>query len=340
MNKPQTILLLFGGESPEHNVSVRSADNVYHAINKQKYDVKLGYIDHAGKWWLLPEWSDNPVNQDKKALLIAPNENGVQVAGTDELICPDLLFPILHGKNGEDGSVQGLSQLLHVPYIGPSLLGAAATMDKDMTKRLARDAGVPVAPWVLWRTVEQQPDFNNVKSEFGLPVFVKPSRAGSSAGVSKVESEDQWAQALQKAAAFDNEVLIEKAIEGNEFQVAVLGSQNLRVSQICEIQVSTSFHDFEDKYNADSTAQFFVPARLDTGATQRLQDFAKRAYIATAGRGMARVDFFVTPSGDILLNEINSIPGFTARSVYPRLWREQGIPTEELVETLISDALK
>lgn len=339
MTDKQTLLLIFGGESAEHDVSIISASNVYRAINREKYAVSLVYIDRDGRWWSMPEWSDDPVNAERDEVMIAPNDNGLRTSA-GEIIKPDVAFPILHGKNGEDGTVQGLLQLVHVPCVGPSLLAAGVTMDKDMTKRLAEKVGVPVAPWVLWRRDEPKPDFAETSRQLGLSMFVKPSRAGSSAGVSKVESENDWQSALDNAAEFDSEILIEQAVSGNEFQVAVLGNDNPDVSQVCEIVIGASFHDFEDKYSADSSAQFYIPARLDEDATQQVRDFAKKVYQATAGRGMARVDFFIDEAGKIYLNEINSIPGFTNMSVYPKLWGAQGVGYDELVDRLISLALK
>jgi len=333
----KNILLLFGGESSEHDVSIIGARNVFAALDANKYEVTLCYISKVGQWFLLDS-IDQPY-EDKPQLQPVMGAGMLSVIGEDKLIKPDVVFPLLHGKNGEDGTMQGLLDLLHLPYVGPSALGAAVTMNKDMTKRLARDAGVPVVPWHVWRTGDQVPAYEQMKSELGDVMFVKPSRAGSSMGVSRVESVNQWQQAVELAAQHDTEVIIEKAVVGNEFQIAVLGTDKPRATDICEIVIGATFHDFEDKYNENSTAQFYIPARLGQGKTDQLREWALLSYDVTGCRGMARVDFLADSDGAIYLNEINGIPGFTNVSVYPKLWSAAGVEYSQLIEELISIAL-
>ncbi len=330
------LLLLFGGKSSEHEVSLNSARNVFEAIDKGQYNVTLVAITKGGEWRLVDTVREA---NDTDAAVILDLADGHFYAGSDQLTV-DVAFPVLHGKFGEDGTIQGLLELLNIPYVGPTVLGAAVTMNKDMTKRLARDAGVPVVPWRVWNTETKAPSYKEIQNEFGGVVFVKPSRAGSSMGVSRVENAGQWQAAIDLAAQHDTEVLIEKAVTGNEFQVAVLGNATPRATDICEIVIGAKFHDFEDKYNQDSAAQFFIPARLSQATTEQIREWAIRSYKATNCRGMARVDFLADADGQIYLNEINSIPGFTGVSVYPKLWNAAGIGYSQLISNLIKLALQ
>ena len=329
------LLLLFGGESSEHDVSLISARNVYDALDKEKYDVTLGYISRSGVDWLLVQSFDN---LEGPALLPILGQKTFETQDGEVKI--DVIFPILHGAHGENGDVQGLAKLMHIPCVGPSLIGAAVTMDKDVTKRLLRDAGVPVVDWMTWYSKQPRPDYQTVVDTLGDVVFVKPANAGSSVGVSKVRNEAEFDGALTIAAEHDSIVLIEQAISGAEMQVAVLGNESPQATDICEIIIGADFHDFEDKYSESSAAQFYIPARIDSSLTDAIKKYAINAYLATRGQGMARVDFFLTEENKIYLNEINSIPGFTNVSIYPRLWRESGMATPRLVDQLIALALE
>lgn len=329
------VLLLFGGESSEHEVSLISARNVYEALDKEKYDVRLGRIARDGREWLLVNSFDDTSGVEMFPMLGQRKfwtENGE--------VSVDVIFPVLHGAHGEDGDVQGLAQLLHIPCVGPSLIGAAVTMDKDVTKRLLRDSGIPVVDWVTWHISEDRPEYSDVASRLGGTVFVKPANAGSSVGVSKVRNEQEFTKALDFAAEHDDFILIEKAVNGKEMQIAVLGNEKPEHTEICEIIIGADFHDFEDKYSESSAAEFHVPARVSDKITKQIKDYAVKAYLATRCQGMARVDFFLSDSDEIFLNEINSIPGFTSVSIYPRLWREAGTDATGLVDSLVSLALE
>jgi D-alanine-D-alanine ligase len=252
----------------------------------------------------------------------------------------DVLFPILHGKNGEDGTVQGMATLLHVPCVGPGLIGSAIAMDKDITKHLLRDGGVPVVDWLTWQTYESVPEYAEVSVQLGSDIlFVKPANAGSSVGVSRVTSGDEFITALHGAAQHDTIVLIEPAVRAREVELAVRGTTELHVATPGEIVPGAEFYSYDDKYAAGSQAACQIPAQLDEPTVERLQSYALQAYRLTRGQGMARVDFFVTPEGQIYLNEINTIPGFTNISMYPKMWQHDGLNCSELLDALIADAI-
>lgn len=330
-----SLLLLFGGESTEHEVSINSAKNIYASIDKDRYDISLGYISRDGTGWNLVdsfEVLDGPVltpNLGMKSFTVGAKELKI-----------DVIVPILHGKHGEDGEVQGLASLLHVPCVGPSLAGAAVSMDKDLTKRLLRDAKIPVVDWQVWHVTDPVPEYKEMCAKFGENLFVKPSNAGSSIGVSKVGNEDEFAAALTLAASYDHIVLIERAIEGREIELAVLGNDEVSVSSPGEVVAEDTFYSYDAKYAATSRARVEIPARLDEEVVDRLKSYAESAYRAVRGHGMARIDFFVTKNNEIFLNEINSIPGFTDISMYPKLWRYEGVEYGELMDQLISLAFK
>ena len=329
------VLVVFGGESSEHDVSIASAHNVCDALDRDKYDIKLAYITAKGEWQLVSSVNaDDGVNITpifgKKKFLTSDN--------TDILV--DVMLPILHGQNGEDGTVQGMAKLLHVPCVGPGLIGAAMTMDKDITKRLLRDGGVPVVDWVLWRACEKAPAYKEVTGRLGgETIFVKPANAGSSVGVSKARNEDEFQQALLVAAVHDSLVLIEPAMNIREIELAVLGTDIPQVSTPGEVIAGADFYSYEDKYAADSLSTIQIPAKLSNDTIRQLQDYAVEAYRLTRGQGMARVDFFVTNEEQIYLNEINAIPGFTNISMYPKLWQHDGVEYSELLDRLILDVL-
>lgn len=338
MNK-RHILLVFGGESAEHEVSITSAHNVYAALDDTKYDVSLCYIDKVGRWWLVESIEGSYVGHPQ--LIPRLGQRAFEVDGTDNTIRPDVLLPVLHGSNGEDGSVQGLAQLLHMPCVGPSVLSAAVTMNKDVTKRLLRDARVPVVPWMRLDKSSPRPHFANVEAKLGNIVFVKPASSGSSVGVHKVTNGHELASALSDAFHYDDTVLIESAVDGREIEAAVLGNHAPVVTGLGEIVPGDTFYSYEDKYSDASSAAISIPADVEAAVAERIRGYALTSYRAVMGHGMARIDFFVDKrSGEIYLNEINSIPGFTNISMYPKLWHQAGVGYGELIDRLISYALE
>ena len=331
-----SVLLVFGGQSSEHEVSLASAHNVYAALDEEKYDVSLCYITRKGAWHLVEGVDDRATYQVLSPVL---GEKQFELAD-GSVIEPDVMLPILHGLHGEDGDIQGLARLMQLPCAGPSLIGAAITMDKDVTKRLLREAGIPVVDWLTWQTSDPEPMYDNVVAKLGEVLFVKPANAGSSVGVSKAKNQAEFSTALQKAAAEDSLVMIERAVSAREIEIAVLGNEHPKISRPGEVLPGEEFYSYEDKYDVASTAKVQVPAELDSDVAERITQYALKAYRAARGHGMARVDFFVTTEGDVFLNEINSIPGFTNISMYPKMWRAEGVAYPALLDRLVALALE
>lgn len=333
-------MLLFGGESSEHAVSISSARNVYAAIDDTKFDVLLGYIDRQGKWWLLENFGSeiDPHGAPQFAPVLGSG-SFVTFPGS-RVVKPDVILPILHGKNGEDGSVQGLAQLLHIPIVGCDMTSSAICMDKIATKEILEARGIAIAPYKVHRKEDAVPDFNHLSMQLGSPMFVKPSRAGSSVGVSKVYSEEDLAGALELAHRHDDAVLIERGISGRELEVAVLGNPpHHQMSGVGEIKPGDEFYSYEAKYASSSTSQVIISAELDEAIAARIRQTAGVVYGVLGCSGLARVDFFLADDGTIYVNEINTLPGFTNISMYPKLWREEGMSYSQLLERLLSLAL-
>lgn len=345
--------ILFGGRSAEHEVSLQSAKNIISALNKEKYEPILIGIDKNGGWhlhdranYLLNE--SNPklikLNNPLHHLAIVPGENVSQimpVAGQASFGKLDIVFPVLHGTFGEDGTVQGLLKLLDIPFVGASILGSAVGMDKDVMKRLLRDAGIPIGKFLtLYREENTYPSFKDVQAKLGAIVFVKPANAGSSVGVSKVKTESEFASAVQEAFEFDRKILIEEFIKGREIECSVLGNHDPIASIPGEIIPHHDFYSYEAKYIDEDGAGLEIPAKLDTVTVKKIQELAIQSFKALSCEGMGRVDFFLTENGDAYVNEINTIPGFTKISMYPKLWEASGIGYAELLDRLIKLALE
>jgi D-alanine-D-alanine ligase len=257
------------------------------------------------------------------------------------VVKPDVILPILHGKNGEDGSVQGLAQLQHIPIVGCDMTASAICMDKLATKEILMTAGIHVAPYEVHRKGAAQPDFNHLSMNLGVPMFVKPSRAGSSVGVSKVHSEEELVKALEEAHRHDDTVLIERGISGRELEVSALGiPPHHQVSGVGEIKPGDAFYSYDDKYASDSTSQVVIPADLTDAQRERIRTAAAKTFEILGCKGLSRVDFFLADDDTLYVNEINTLPGFTNISMYPKLWRQEGISYSELIERLINLALE
>ena len=322
------VAVLLGGKSSEHDISLESARSVLDALDPERYDAITVEIGRDGRWELGTGDSYGSVAET----LPVPT---AQVPATLGEV--DVVFPVLHGPFGEDGTVQGLLELAGVPYVGAGVLGSALAMDKDVFKAVMRDRGVPVTRNVTLRR-GQAPE-----SPFGYPVFVKPARLGSSVGISKVASEDELPAAVELAFQHDEKVLVEEFVDGVEVECGVLGNDQPLASLPGEI-VSHGFsgadwYDYSAKYD-EGGMDLIVPPRLPQETAERIQELAVRAFVAGECEGMARVDFFVRPSGEVLLNELNTIPGFTATSVYAKLFEASGIPYPELVDRLVKLALE
>jgi D-alanine-D-alanine ligase len=341
--------ILFGGKSVEHEVSIQSARNVFEAIDKAKFEVVLIGIDKAGRWQIrdasgLLESKSPRAELEAfipgEALALVPGGGGHRGGAGGLLPSLDAVIPLLHGTYGEDGSVQGLLKLADVPFVGAGVLGSAIGMDKDVAKRLLRDAGIPVARFqAMGVEVATAATFESIASQLGRPFFVKPSNSGSSVGVSKVDTAEGWAAARSEALRYDRKLLVEEFIAGQEVEVAVLGNGQPRASVVGEIVPGHDFYSYEAKYLDEKGAVLRIPAALSPGIATRVQALAIQAFRVLECAGMARVDFFVTTAGQIYVNEINTLPGFTKVSMYPKLWEASGIAYGALIETLVDLAI-
>ena len=340
MNR-KTVLLLFGGESSEHDISIMSARNVYAAMDNEKYEVHLSYIDRRGKWWLLDGWPTDLEQHGGVQLTPVPGSGAFLTIPGNRPLRVDVLFPVLHGENGhEDGAVQGLANLAHIPVVGSGLGASAVCWDKLYTKQLLAQNGIPVVPYVVYRVGESIPVYEDVVRKVGEPLFVKPTVAGSSIGVSKVHNEAEFTPAIEKAAKHGSVVLIEKAITGQELEVAVLGNPPThQESGVGEIIPGEEFYSYEDKYAPDSKAQIKTKADISEERRREIQEISHKAYQLIGCRGLARVDFLSNDAG-VYLNEFNTLPGFTNISQYPKLWQDQGISYAQLVDKLIQLAFE
>jgi D-alanine-D-alanine ligase len=308
------VAVLYGGRSGEHEVSVRSAEAVMRRLDPAKYEISEYFIDKDGRW--------NPA-----PILPQPGASPFDVA-----------FPVLHGTFGEDGTVQGLLELADVPYVGAGVLGSAASMDKEMTKRLCAAAGLPVVEWVT--LTRGRLDTAEAIAALPFPMFVKPANLGSSVGISKAHNAAELEQAVRFAAQYDRKIVVERGIAGRELECSVLGNEHPLASLPCEILPSREFYDYDDKYVLDC-ARTRLPADLPDGTVRELRRLAVACYRAVECEGMGRVDFLLEDAtGKLYINEINTIPGFTSISMYPKMWEHSGIGFAELLDRLIQLALE
>lgn len=335
-----TVLLLFGGESSEHDVSISSVRNVYAAMDDNKYNVLFGYIDRAGKWWLMDRIGSDINTHGAPQLAPVMGTGSFVTFPSSRVVKPDVILPILHGKNGEDGTVQGMAQLLHIPIVGCDMTSSAICMDKIATKEILSGFGMNVTPYAAHHDGDELPDFNHLSMKLGIPMFVKPAKAGSSVGVSKVHSEAEFIKAIEEAHRHDNVALIERGIVGRELEVAVLGNPpNHQASGVGEVKAA-DFYSYDEKYATSSTTEIVIPAEMPDATKEKIRKAAGDAYKILGCTGLTRVDFFLTEDGTLYVNELNTIPGFTNISMYPKLWREEGISYSELIDKLINLALE
>jgi D-alanine-D-alanine ligase len=388
--------ILCGGKSAEHEVSLQSAKNIYDAIDREKYSPVLIGIDKSGRWMLGSGGPEQCIGnpQDPKNISLRPGraavltpESAGRLSATDTdsggvLSGPsdgvlsgggavrdsgviqdfpklDVIFPILHGPFGEDGTVQGLLKLAGIPFVGSGVLGSAVGMDKDVMKRLLRDAGIPIGKFLVIRDAGSAgfgtpnfgtpnfgtpnfgtPNFGEIAAELGLPVFVKPANMGSSVGVSKVNSEEQYRAALAEAFRFDTKVIVEENIPGREIECSVLGNENPIASVPGEIRAAKDFYSYEAKYIDPDGAALEIPAKLPPETTRQIQALAVKTFQVLECSGLSRVDFFLKDDGRVIVNEINTMPGFTKISMYPKLWEASGIGYTELIDRLIQLAIE
>ena len=341
--------IIFGGKSAEHEVSLQSAKNVVEALDNNKYEPVLIGIDKNGGWHLQNSANfllnaSNPkliaLNKSNQDLAVTPGkDNKLMVMASKANQSVDVVFPILHGTYGEDGTMQGLLKLLDMPFVGPSVLGSAMAMDKDVAKRLMRDAGIPVAKFLVFRKNEEV-DFQVIQKTLGLPVFIKPANLGSSVGINKAKTQEEFTQAVSEAFKFDNKILVEEAVTGREIECAVLGNENPKASVPGEVIPRHEFYSYEAKYIDENGAVLEIPAKLNEQEIKLIQELAVKAFKVLELEGMSRVDFFLKPNGEALVNEVNTIPGFTKISMYPKLWEASGLAYSELIDRLIELAIQ
>lgn len=361
MSQKICVGLIFGGRSGEHEVSLASAMSVFNALDKKKYDVVLLGIDKTGRW-LMPEANfflthqNNPMQMKlsdvKGSVGLVPYRSATQMVALDGAPLPDsvkkmdVALPILHGTYGEDGTLQGLLEMAEIPFVGSGVLGSAIGMDKDVARRLLKSAGIPVVNTLSVFKHEFLADrkklTNKILESFQLPVFVKPANAGSSVGVSKVKVAAALEAALENAFDYDLKVLVEHGVQARELECSVLGNEEPRASVVGEIVPHHEFYSYEAKYLDENGMHYHIPAQdLAPEISHRVREYAVQAFKTLELRGLARVDFFLDKvSGELFLNEVNTIPGFTKISMYPKMWEASGLPYSALLDEIIRLALE
>jgi D-alanine-D-alanine ligase len=345
--------ILFGGKSAEHEISLISAMNIIKALDRDKYEPILIGISKTGVWYLQEESVFMALDPDPKTIALTntsrpigliPGEKSPHLLDLNRNVPlpePDVAFPILHGPYGEDGTMQGLLRHLDWAFVGPDVIGSAVAMDKDVAKRLMSQAGIPNAPFLIYRKHERNSiRFDEVCKSLKLPLFVKPANLGSSVGISKVTDAAEFERALDLAFRFDLKIVVEQGLLGREIECAVLGNDDPKGSAIGEIVPQDGFYDYQSKYIDEKGAALLLPAPdLDAETVKRVQELAVRTYQVLECRGLARVDFFLSSDGELFVNEVNTLPGFTKISMYPSLWGISGIDYPTLIDQLLQLAI-
>jgi D-alanine-D-alanine ligase len=362
MAKKLRIGVIFGGRSGEHEVSIRSARSVIEALDTSKYDVVPIAITKTGNWLapavsakLLPKGTQQRLSarvlgqsRGDVAVIGDPSRRGLaRLESSAKAEAVDVVFPVLHGTFGEDGTIQGLLEMAALPFVGCGTLASACGMDKITMKALFREAGLVICKhtWLLRSEFEQEPEkvLRRVVKEIGFPAFVKPANLGSSVGVSKASDKKSLAQAIELAARYDRKIMVEEAVEGRELECAVIGNDDPRASLPGEYVIheeSARFLDYTEKYSSTGRVEFVVPARVSKAVTKRIQKMAVEAYKAIDASGLSRVDFFLKPEGQLLVNEINTLPGLTDVSGFPKMWEASGVPFSQIIDQLIELAIE
>lgn len=345
MADKKKICVVFGGKSPEHDISLKSATSVINNLDRERYEIITLGITKEGKWYLYTgktekiesgEWE----KEVKTRAVISPDAEDKAILAFDKngviKIYPDIVFPVLHGSNGEDGTIQGLLELAEIKCVGMGVLGSAVGMDKSFAKIAFAYAGIPQADWVLVRAENSFDGYiDEIENKLGYPCFVKPCRTGSSVGVGKAHNKEELLSYLKEASKYDRKILVEEFIDGHEVECAVLGNESPKASIVGEILPTVEFYDFDAKYNDNST-ELQIPAKIPEDVSEKIRNYALCAFRAVDGHGLARVDFFVKyKNNEVVLNEINTMPGFTNISMYPKLWDKMGLHYKELLDELI-----
>ena len=345
------IILLYGGQSAEHEISLISAHNVAQVLMYSIYEVYPVFITKSGQWIKGPRM-ETPSLGDQQLILEASDtlswslENtpskGIAIKPGDIQSEEAVVFPILHGPNGEDGTIQGFLEILDMPYVGAGITASANGMDKIISKALFTQAGIPQVPYVAFTAHEWEEQkeslMQKIEGSLLYPLFVKPANMGSSVGISCVHDSPELIAAVATALRFDRRIIVEQGIQAQECEVAVLGNDDVHVSVVGHLVKDKPFYDYSEKY-LNNSVQMEIPANLSEAVVEKIQDYAKKAYLAIDGSGLSRVDFFVTTNEDVYINEVNTMPGFTQFSMYPSLWAATGLEYRDLVEELIQLAL-
>lgn len=345
------IILLYGGKSAEHEISLLSAHSILQAIMYSVYTVQPIYITKDGRW-IKGEVLNQPSLGDQQLILRSSDQmvwsdantpsQGIEIAPGAIQEKDAIVFPVLHGPNGEDGTIQGFLEVLDMPYVGAGITASATGMDKIITKALFNQAGIPQVPYVAftdseWK-LQQEALIQKVEGTLLYPLFVKPANMGSSVGISKVQDKKCLIEAVTEALKFDRRIVVEQGIQAEECEVAVLGNADIHVSTVGHLVKKQDFYDYNEKY-VNNTIKMEIPAHLPENVIDQIQNYAKRAYLAIDGAGLARADFFVTSNYDIYINELNTMPGFTQFSMYPSLWQATGLNYRDLIEELLQLAM-
>lgn len=350
-NSIKTVMIVFGGRSAEHEVSILSAKNICRAVDKKNYRVLLVGISRNGDWYLLPneEYLFQIKNLDEET--ISPNLLPVGLVSqkskptlfsltTNQKFHIDVAFPVLHGTFGEDGAPQGLFRMVNLPFVGCGVLGSAMAMDKEIMKRVLASSKVPFAKYRLLRQTDQI-NYSELVTDLGTPFFIKPANAGSSVGVHKIKSFEDFEKHLKDSFLYDHKVIAEEFIEGREIECSVIGlNSSPKASLPGEVTPHHEFYSYEAKYLDANGAKIIIPAPLSDVLIRKVQDLAQKVYTLMECDGLTRVDFFLKSNNELLINELNTIPGFTQISMYPKMWESSGVSFSELISQLLDLALK
>ena len=330
------IAILYGGRSVEHGVSINSARNIFQFIDQKKFKPVLIGITEKGEWRLTKKVSSEIKKGEKISVQL--NARKPVFKSKSKSIAPDIVFPVLHGTDGEDGSVQGLLKAIDLPMVGTGVLGSAMSMNKLIAKKMLKEAGLPVADFLFAFYADRNKiNFGSIRKKLGLPFMVKSASLGSSVGVSKVKSKQDFKKAVDEGFRYDNCILFEKFVKGREIECAVLGNSPAKASLPGEIIISKNyeFYTFDAKYVDGEAVKIQVPAKLNRAVSKKIQELSLKAFQTLCCEDFARVDLFLTPTGKAFVNEINTIPGFTNSSMFPMMWKERGISFKDLITRLV-----
>lgn len=338
MSKKKKVVILYGGRSVEHGVSVNSARNIFEFIDKDHFEPLPIGISKSGQWFLTSGVTKDIEQGKALGLILDAQRPGFIILSSGDRIKADIIFPVLHGTDGEDGSIQGLIKAMDIPMVGTGVLGSSMSMNKIVAKRLMKEAGIPVTKFLTFHYTEKEKfSYDHIVSQIGSPFMVKSASLGSSVGVSKAKDETSFRDAVEEAFRYDDHLIVEEFVKGREIECAILGNRPAEASNPGEIVVSSKyeFYTFDAKYVDPDAVKIELPAKLSTIEVESIRELSVRAYQALYCEDFSRVDLFLTEDGRIYINEINTIPGFTNSSMYPMMWKERGISFTELITRLL-----